>query len=182
MFTSGKFCLNTRLTIKVFLHKHHVWAKNTLNRILILYLWWSTTSITSSIALTDLPGEVMVNSQAQSLFLQGNQGRWALLTTRNFPVRHPKAGIRRHGSSTYGPASERHCTPDAVSYGSGEGHVRWGSVCSLAHIPTWVAPGSSGTLRSRALLGLAVFPFNTCRKAEGLTVMLHFWALRNKSL
>lgn len=138
-------------------------------------LGWCTTPITTrSMVVTDLAGEVMVNSQTQSLFLQSNQGRRALLTTRNFPVSPPKARIPRHRPSTYGPAAERHCTPDAVSYGSREGHVRRDSVCSLAHIPTWVAPGCSGPLGSRAPLGLALFPFNTCRKDGGLTVMLHF--------
>lgn len=126
-----------------------------------------------SIIVTDLAGEVMVNSQAQGLFLQSDKGRWALLATSNFPIGPPKAGIRRHGaSSTYSPKG--HGCPDAVSYRSREGLVRRDIVCSLAHIPIWVAPGPSGTHGRGALLGLAVLP---C----GLKVMLHFCALRNKS-
>lgn len=135
-----------------------------------------------SVPATDLGGEVMVNSQAQSLLLESNKGRRALLTTRNFPVRPPEAGIHRHAGPAYGPARRGQGAPDAVSHGPRKGLVGRDSVRSLAHIPTWAASGPTGTLRSGALLGLAVFPVSSCRKAAGLTVMLHFWALRNKPL
>lgn len=116
----------------------------------------------------------MVDSQAQSLFLQSNKGRWALVTTRNFPLGPPSASVQ---SST----AKGH---DAICYGSRERLVGGDSVCSLPHIPMWVALWRSGTLRSGALRGMAAatFPFSTCRKADGLTVMLHSWALRSKSL
>lgn len=64
---------------------------------------------------TDLAGEVMVNGQAQSLLLQSNEGRGALLATRNFPVGSPEAWIRRHGAPTYSPTGGGHGAPDALS-------------------------------------------------------------------
>lgn len=139
--------------------------------------WWVPSS--SSIVVTDLAGEVMVNSQAQSLFLQSNECRWTLLTARNFPLSPPKAGSPWHRPPADSPRAERH--PDAGSYGSREWYVGRDSVSSLPHIPLRVTPGPPGTLRSRAPFGLAVCAFS-CRKADGLTVMLQFWALRNKSL
>lgn len=130
--------------------------------------------------VSDLAGEVMVDSQAQSLLLQSNKGRWALLATRHFSVGPPKAGTGRGWASVDGPTSKEHGTPDAVSHGRVEGLVGRGIVCSLAHIPMWVTRGPPSPLRSGALLGLVV---SSCRKADWRTVMLHFWwALWNKSL
>lgn len=107
-----------------------------------------------------------MDRQAQSLLLQGHQGRGALLATRNFPVGPPGARMRGHGA------------PHAVPGASREGLVRRDGVRSLAHIPMWVASGPSGPLRSGTLPGLTVPPGPTA--ADGLTVM-RVWALRGTS-
>lgn len=117
----------------------------------------------------------MMNSQTQSLLLQRNKGRRALLAPRNFPFRSPKARIHRHGAPTYSPTGGGHGAPDAVSQTPREGLVRRDSVRSLAHVPMWVASGSTAALRREAHpAGLAVSPVRARGEAGGLTVMLHF--------
>lgn len=113
-----------------------------------------------------------MNSQAQGLFLEGNEGPRAPLAARNFPLGPP---VRRHGASAKGPATGGRGSPGAVSCGPREGLVARDSGRSLAHSPTRVASGPPGALRSGALC-----PVNTRRKAGGLAVMLHFCALRHK--
>ena len=60
--------------------------------------------------LTDLAGEVMVNRQAQRLFLQGNKDRRALLAARNFPLGSPQTRTDRHAAAACGG----HGAPDAL--------------------------------------------------------------------
>lgn len=111
--------------------------------------------------LTDLAGEVMVNRQAQRLFLQGNKGCRALLAARNFPLGSPQTRTGRHAA----PACGGRGAPDALPQTSRQGLVWRDGVRSLAHIPVRVSCGA--TLRSEAHRGVEVFP-------DGLTVMLHF--------
>lgn len=122
----------------------------------------------------------MVDSQTQSLLLQSNKSRGALLTARNFPIGPPSAGMQGQGRAPADcPTSKRH--PYAFSKRSWKGLVGRDLARSLAHIPLWVVPEPPGALGSGALLRLAPSPTAEGRKAAGVTVMLHFWALRNRS-
>lgn len=137
---------------------------------------------------TDLAGELMVHSQTQGLFLQSNQGRWALLTTSNFPLRLPEAGAVRPGASAQSPGAEPHRRIDALpDGGAGEGAVgaETSSLRSQGQVGIRVTlPPASGAYRSGTLLvGLlsSLCCFNAREKSSGLTVMLHFTALRDES-
>lgn len=138
--------------------------RNSLYLSLICLRWRAATSSAPVLTtvrwrLTDLAGEVMVNRQAQRLFLQGNEGCRALLAARNFPLGSPQTRTDRHAA----PACGGHGAPDALPQTS---RLVWrDGVRSLPHIPVRVACGA--TLRSEARRGVDVFP-------DALTVMLHF--------
>lgn len=119
----------------------------------------------------------MVDGQTQSLLLQSNKSRGALVAGGNFPLGPPRAGMQRQGRAPpHRPASERH--PYPLPERPWQGLVGRDLARSLAHIPVRVAPGGPpGALWSGALLRLAQCPAAERRKAAGVTVMLHCWVL-----
>lgn len=98
---------------------------------------------------TDLAGELLVDRQAQRLFLQTQQRGRTLFTPRNFPLGSPKPAQRRHRASTQSPGAVGHVRNALPCSVSGQGLVGRDAVRSLAHIPKWVVSGAfrSGTHR-----------------------------------
>lgn len=117
----------------------------------------------------------MVHGQTQSLLLERNQRRRALLAARNFALGSPERSARRHGATARRPTDGGHGAPDALPETPRERLVRRDGVGSLAHIPVRVAPCPAAALRSQAHLGLGVWPVS-----PGLTVMLRFCALKEQ--